>query len=257
MLRWGIAAAAATPFLGLGTWQSMRYFAKVERIQEEEAALAASPVDVAGVLDGSVRPAAARKVQGEFRMHHDRSAFVGPRPPPASMPSAMRGQLGSSDRLGFLLVTPISASASPSAFGLLVRGWVPHSVRDSAVRDGLGRLGELVDASQTPGSQWTLATRKEESLSSLAPGAGMQVDPTTRGTTFLQTAKVASLCGVPADSPLLEAVALAPGVAGWPFHRDIHSLHSHFVTPATHIGYAVTWYGLAIAAAAIVLRLRR
>ncbi|DBA82252.1 hypothetical protein WJX79_003765 [Trebouxia sp. C0005] len=228
----------------LGTWQIVRRHSKIELVEARTAALKGTGVELNEL---SVKPAEFTRVhiQGEF--DHERSIYVGPRPR-SSMGSAING---------FMLVTPLHSDDWNRPV-LVNRGWVPSTWRSDA------QFRQQWDTSGTVSLE--AVTRVSEDPSSFVP----QNNPKTGEWFWIDIPAMAAALGLPADTPLVEAVSVAgeqPASSGspttmdvmglrttrplneesYPITRSVSELMTFKVTPNDHRNYALTWYTLSAA----------
>jgi surfeit locus 1 family protein len=215
-----VALPVLLVLLGLGTWQLRRLAWKTELLARIDAAEAAPPVPL-----GAAPPAPYAKLVVAGRFRHDREALLG---------IEMRG-----GAMGARLLTPLERGGGRPAL-LVDRGWVPIAQRGGGglLQDD-GRIarpeGEVPVVGYVRPPQprgWVSATD----------------DPARRRFFTFDPAAIGAALGLGAVEPFgLVALAGADGAAG------------ALPAPATatprptnpHLGYAVTWYGLAFALVAV------
>ncbi|DBB15985.1 TPA: hypothetical protein ACH3X3_003354 [Trebouxia sp. C0006] len=228
----------------LGTWQIVRRQSKVELVEARTAALQGAGVELNEL---SVKPAEFTRVhiQGEF--DHESSIYVGPRP---------RSSMGSATN-GFMLVTPLHSDEWNRPV-LVNRGWVPSTWRsDTQFRQQWETSGTV---------SLEAVTRVSEDPSSFVP----QNNSKTGEWFWIDIPAMATALGLPADTPLAEAVSIAdqqPASNGspttmdvlglrtnrplneesYPITRSVSELMTFKVTPNDHRNYALTWYTLSAA----------
>lgn len=223
-----LAALAVLPvllaLLGLGTWQAQRLAWKADLLARLEAMEAAPPVPL-DALAGPPEPYAKLAAAGRFL--HGREALLG---------FAVRH-----GRMGAHLLTPLEREGGRRPALLVDRGWVPLAP-DGAAPDpaaGIARPeGEVtVIGYARPGQarEWVSPTD----------------DPARRRFFVFDPVTIGAALGLPAVEPF-GLVALAEGDA---------PARGPFPVPATalprptnpHLGYAITWYGLALALVLVFL----
>ncbi len=202
--------------LVLGTWQVQRLHWKEALIAERAAAYAAAPVAVALIADTSAIPEFSRvRATGVF--DHGREMLLDPR--------SFRGQPGAH------VLTPLGLDGG----GVLLvdRGWVPRVFRDPATRPAgqvAGRV-EVIGILRTDG-------RKSDWIPDNQPDKGNWY--------YVDIARMAARAGLAGVRPWFVEAGPAPNPGGWP--RGGHTLTP---LPNNHLGYILTWYGLAVALAVI------
>lgn len=217
--RWATACALAglAALLALGTWQLDRRQWKQALNAERLAALSAPivPIARADALDGTL---AFRRARLHGRFLHEREVHL--------LGKAWRSQGG------VHVLTPLALSGGGVI--LVERGFVPNALR-AAERRPAGQLTDEVAVEgvlrpQPRSGPFTPANRPERSqwywpeLAVLSRALELELAPL-----------------------YLEAGATAnPG--GWPLAGQ-----ASVTLPDNHLGYAITWYGLAATLAAVYL----
>ena len=210
--------------IGLGTWQVQRLHWKEALIETIEARRNAAPVSLAEVEDryrsaGDVDYTPVT-VAGVF--HHDGERhFL----------ATWKGQAG------FFVYTPLELA--DGRFVLVNRGFVPYDLKDASKRPQGQTEGEVTvtGLARNPLS---------EKPSSLVPDN----DPAKNVFYWKDRDAMAASAGLPAGA---EIVALfidadaTPNSGGWPAGGV-----TLIELPNKHLEYAITWYGLAVALAAIM-----
>jgi surfeit locus 1 family protein len=289
---------------GLGCWQSVRYFEKVDQMQARDEELKAPPVPLkrftaaADTADSNTNgsdatkdnnqqqqqqrrqqhePPSFRRVITRGTFDHAREMLVGPRgPPPGALsstgPSSGRSSGGmSSSPQGYYVVTPLRVASGDGADSggnnnntiLVNRGWVPLSyVKQNAGTwsqprgvvqvVGVETLTEQpkflspVHDARTPNQLlWFDRAALEERTgtgtgTAAAPGHHpLLLTETASGTDG--TAACAAAHGQDPDPVVPVPVVPAPT---FPVRPTAETVGEFKVTPTTHAGYAVTWFGL-------------
>jgi len=215
----------------LGTWQAQRFQWKRELIAAREAAIARpavawrdARVGDAGAEDDDARACEKVRLRGEFA--YEQSMLVGPR----SAPAGSKGASGALAASGFVVVTPFRDAESGQRL-LVNRGWVPRAQADLGTRR-LRPAGE-------PEAFEAVRSASERA------GAFTPDSNAAQGSWFtLDAPAMAAARDLPEDTPLVERI----DAAGDPIvSRNSDSLLVFKVNPATHVGYAATWYGLSAA----------
>jgi surfeit locus 1 family protein len=210
---------ALTLLLSLGTWQVRRLAWKTELIETIAGRSALPPVAVEAALADPVGND-YRHVEARGRYRHDLSFALGA--------VGLRGELGSR------LVTPLELG--DGRLLLVERGWLPDRLLPPATPEALEPRGEVEVAGV---ARWHGADR---------PGAFTPANlPERRRWHWYDLPALAETWG--AELAPMVVVAGGPGALGGlpqplPVHVDL---------PNNHLGYAVTWYGLAVALVAVYL----
>ncbi len=219
---WVAFALAFITLIGLGTWQVYRLQWKTALIAAREAQLALPPIEIANVQD--IDPAAdlawrRARVRGVFL--HDREIYL----------AATRAS-----KVGFDVITPLRLTDGGAL--LVDRGWVPAALRDPAKRA----------EGQIPGPVTVEGVLRQSGRKRwLVPDN----DPVRNYWFWRDLAAMAETAEVNAPPVLLEA-GPAPNPGGWPKGR-----RPTVDLPNNHLGYAITWYLLAIGLAVVFYVWRR
>jgi len=298
--------------LGLGVWQSRRYFEKVGQMAVREEELAADPVPlssftVTAAADGNhpesqqtsaQQSRSFRRVATAGIYDHAREVLVGPRGPPpgalaSSGPTSGRGAGAgmSSSPQGYYVVTPLQIqigdsdgsdsggggrwgwwnkkkrgdsgndSGSAAAATILVnRGWVPMSF----VKQSQGQRQTQKDASNDTNSSntWSRPTgtvtvvgveTPTEQPKFLSPAHDRR---TPNQLLWMDREALEDRTATAGRNPLLLTETSTTATEGstssssssssssFPVRPSAETVGEFKVTPATHAGYAVTWFGL-------------
>lgn len=211
------AAVGVALLLALGTWQVQRMQWKADLIQRIEARTAAAPVPLPAAVDDpdawEYRPV---RVRGTFL--HDREMMIAGR--------TLRGQAG------WHVVVPLLREDGGGAV-LVNRGFVPHERRAPADRaqaavpgvvevTGLGRVGGRVSFLQPPNR------------------------PAENTWFWYELDAMAAHAGVGRVQPVVVEADATPNPGGLPVGgQTVLSIRNE------HLTYALTWYSLALALAAM------
>jgi cytochrome oxidase assembly protein ShyY1 len=261
--------SAAVATCGLGTWQLQRYQWKHELVARRRRMQEHVPVAL-----GEARGEPYERVRCEGTFEYDQSMLVGPRSAPAS--AAQQGQSALSPT-GFVVVTPFTDRRSGRRI-LVNRGWIPRNrpelaaaVSEDVVAPAMpatpaapiasfwgwglfGSAGAPVAAAQGPLD--AAADAAADAVVSFEGVIGVDEDggtftPTDAKATqstkmfFAVNAKtMARAKGLPDDTFLVDRV----GGPGPLVSKSLESMLNFKVHPATHLGYAATWYGISVAA---------
>ncbi len=203
-------------FVGLGIWQLERLEWKRELIVQRTAAIAAEPLDLG---DGPLadRDFVKLRIGGRFRHELEIHLVAPPR----------RG------RSGYHVLTPLQPADGGSAI-LVDRGWIPEHLKGpDARRDGQvsGRRTVVGIARVPPQPNWFTPDNRSQS------NVWYWVD--------LET--IERLRGVDLRPFVVEADA-TPNPGGHPLGGQ-----TRFELPNAHLGYAMTWFGLAAGLVAVYI----
>lgn len=213
-------------FIGLGTWQVQRLFWKLSLIARVESRIHADPVPPPAPAQWgavSTEKDEYRRVAATGTFEHGKSVLV----------QAVTERGG-----GFWLLTPLHLSVSSTV--LVNRGFLPADRRDPAAR----AAGEIVAGPVTV----TGLLRISE------PGGAFlrSNDPANERWYSRDVAAIARAKGLGSVAPYFIDADATPNPGGLPVGglTVIRFRNSHLV-------YALTWYGLAVMAAAATITLRR
>lgn len=240
---------------GLGTWQTKRYWDKIQLIQERQDDLQQEPVTEFKLKDilhqqQSSKKNSCQQLQLHGRFDHQHEFLVGPRgPPPGAF--ADGGGMSSSPQ-GFYVITPLKLAITGETV-LVNRGWVPRAMvvpdrrrshNNTATTNDLlqwerpdtTQLVAVPSRAETPTFSWLVPQHDFESQ----PPRLYWYDPAA----MLQAA------GVSHKQPSLMVTAVQQQQKQklqLPLRPSVEHVGDFKVTPATHVGYAATWYGLSLA----------
>lgn len=248
-----VFGALVATTVGLGTWQSVRYFWKVDVIEKRKKDLEMPPIDLTTEHVDNINSAemGVRRVSLEGVFDYSKEVRIKPRPPPKGIPPKCIPRTGNS---GYLLIAPL---VRPDGQRILVlRGWwgvdpqnprkaswwhpaTPEDIRSTVRVEGVLKEGE------NPGA--FAVAHPDEARGEFA---------------WMDLPAIAKYCGATegANGPILvEAIRPPPERAGeYPFTKIAANLAETYVMPMTHIVYAGTWYTLAAAGTALTyLRFRK
>ncbi|MCO5063220.1 MAG: SURF1 family protein [Rhizobiaceae bacterium] len=218
------AAVAFAILVGLGTWQVQRLHWKEALISDIESRIAAAPKPLAEIErqlseTGNVDYQPVR-LSGTFVHEGERHFFT-----------TWQGETG------FNVYTPLKLSDDRIIF--VNRGFVPYDLKDATKRQQ-GEVGGTVEITG-------LARNRLDAK----PGMFLpENDPAKNIFYWKDLDAMAATSGLPPDSRLLPFFVDAddaPVPGGWP-----HGGATIIDLPNSHLQYAITWYGLAAALAAVV-----
>ncbi len=209
---WVAVVLALALMVGLGVWQLYRLQWKTELIATRESQLALPPIDITGdpgALDPSALGFRRARARGVFL--HDREIYL----------AATRG-----GKVGFDVITPLRLAGGGGII-LVDRGWVPAGLRDPARR----AEGQVAGPVAVEGILRPAGIKRW-----LTPDN----DRARNYWFWRDLAAMAEAAGVEA-APVLLVAGPTPNPGGWPKGRA-----ARVDLPNNHLGYAVTWFLLAI-----------
>jgi len=227
---------------GLGTWQAKRYFEKIEQVEKREKELALPPIALerdakCSIDEHGIRGHRPIVVSGKFR--HEDEILVGPRGPPlgalaASGPNSGRSSGGmSSSPQGFYCLTPFERSNNMGTV-VVNRGWIPRSYiqQNAAWQRPTGKVTLVGVASKTEQPRFMSPPHSDIESNQLLwfDREAIEARTKTKGMEPLLMTETISGSNTGADGP--------------PFKPSKESVGEFKVTPATHFGYGLTWFGL-------------
>jgi Uncharacterized conserved protein len=259
---------------GLGCWQAQRYFEKIEQVKQREEELSQDPVELGKnvvctreeMSYGNINTNSSSQqqqqkqyppdeqkgnsnehkgyrpvyVQGRFR--HQDEILIGPRGPPlgalsASGPNSGRSSGGmASSPQGYYCLTPFERR---NGMGTIIvnRGWIPRShVQENTAwsrpNDEMVLVG-IVSKTEQPRLFSPVHSAKDPKQLLWFDRNAIEEKTKTAGSHPVLLTEVRN------TSDQSKEVANGP-----PFKPSKESVGEFKVTPATHAGYAVTWFGL-------------
>lgn len=242
---------------GLGTWQTKRYFEKIQLIQERQNALQKEPVTQFNLQEIQQQPNNFCQLRLHGRFDHRHEFLVGPRgPPPGALPETAAGV--SSAPQGYFVLTPLKLSTTGETV-LVNRGWVPRAMVIPDNRRSPSNNNNNTSNTKNDLLQWerpetvdlvAVPSRPETPKSLLVAQHDFQVTP-PRLFWYDQVAMQAA-AGLPLEPPTLMVTAVqqqqqSHDRSQLPLRPPVERVGDFKVTPATHVGYATTWYGLSLA----------
>lgn len=211
---YGFALFAVLGVVGLaalGTWQLVRLSEKEALIANRLAMLARPPLDLAR-LKNVPADIAYRRVVVRGIFLHDRELRVGPR--------SHDGQPG------WQVITPLRR-ADGGGIVLVDRGWVPDSRKDPKTRPEGQVKGPVT---------LTGFVRRVTPHGAFVPDN----DPARGDWYWVDPAAMAAQLGLSGVAPYWIVASSASGRRGGPVGADAPAM-----PPNNHLGYAITWFGLA------------
>ena len=247
---------------GLGTWQTQRYFEKIRLMEERQKDLKKAPVREFNVQEIQQHSNNFCQLQLEGRYDHRHEFLVGPRgPPPGALPDTAAGGISSAPQ-GYFVMTPLVLTKTGETV-LVNRGWIPRAMvvpdrRSSTMtRSASTTSGSSSSSSPSDWMKWdrpetttnlvAVPARAEKPKSLLVAQHDFECDP-PRLFWYDQVAMQAA-AGLPLEPPVLlvTAVQQPDQRSQLPLRPPVEHVGDFKVTPAIHVGYATTWYGLSLA----------
>mmetsp|Transcript_18980 Transcript_18980/g.41352 ORF Transcript_18980/g.41352 Transcript_18980/m.41352 type:complete len:355 (+) Transcript_18980:86-1150(+) len=256
---------------GLGVWQSRRYFEKIDQVERRELELAADPVELDrftiaaadaanddddddNIDEDTTEDSAAARTTASYRrlitrgeFMHDDEVLVGPRGPPpgalaSSGPSSGRSSGGmASSPQGYFVITPMRCSDGRGTI-LVNRGWVPMSYykQDVPWSRPAGTVAVVGVETKTEQPKFLSPEHDKRNPKTLLWMDRVAIEETT-GTKGLAPLLLTETIVVNNDEPSGNDAPL------FPVRPNAETVGEFKVTPFTHAGYAVTWFGLSSA----------
>uniref|UniRef100_A0A7S1GK23 SURF1-like protein n=1 Tax=Cyclophora tenuis TaxID=216820 RepID=A0A7S1GK23_CYCTE len=216
----------------MGCWQTQRYFEKVVAIEQREKDLAIAPEPLDDTQPQGLR---RRLAEGEFL--HNREILVGPRGPPpgalaSSGPSAGRSGGGMSvSPQGYFVITPFRTVSGQIV--MINRGWIPRHFPDGGV--------SWEKTSGTVGV--TVVPSKGEEPRFMTPEHNFDKSPPRFF--WMDKKTLEEIAEVPqGQGILLKQVGDGQEKSTFPILPPLETIGEFKTTPAVHVGYAFTWFGL-------------
>mmetsp|Transcript_19607 Transcript_19607/g.29779 ORF Transcript_19607/g.29779 Transcript_19607/m.29779 type:complete len:265 (-) Transcript_19607:635-1429(-) len=236
---------------GLGSWQSQRYFEKIEQMKEREIDLLREPIvyDPASATTKDDKASFRKQlIRGQFR--HAQELLIGPRgPPPGALaadgPTSGRSGGGmSSGPQGYYVVTPFELKDANKTVILMNRGWIPRHFPEHDV--DYDHPQGVVDVVAVPS--------QGENPRFMMPPHNFSKRPPR-----LYWMDVETMHDVTGDANgLFVAVGNTDAEEEerrYPVKPSPSTVGEFKISPFTHAGYAFTWYGLAAAGVVMTRRL--
>lgn len=222
----GVASAAAFAVLvSLGFWQVQRLAWKTGLIVRIEAGLAAAPVPLSEIAIALARGHDAdwRKAEAHGRFRHDLERHL---------------YDIESGRAGYRVLTPLESAGGPVVW--VDRGFVPEERKQPASRAAgqlAGDIGVTGLVRVPPPARPTFVPANE-------PGRNIWYWPDLAA---MGTGATPPLAGT--VLPVILEASGPPPPGGWPRPRQ----RTQADIPNNHLGYALTWFGLAAALAGVYI----
>lgn len=241
--------------LYLGTWQTQRYFWKVNLIERHERKMKEKPVSLEQLpafkdLNASEKQFEEELAEYEFTkirtegvFDHNNEQLLGLRKPPEEdFPTT------DSKKFGYYLITPLKTKEGQTL--LVNRGWVP--------REGLDRAKRPIGSCALCG-----VIRKPEKKPSLySQRHALSKDGENQFWVWLNSNNILRHLGIHQNNTLIidqvpcntnNEPSFMRSETDYPRIKS-QSDHGFPITPEKHAGYAVTWFGLASALSLITIR---
>ncbi len=225
LLAPGLASLVALAILlSLGVWQLERKAWKEDLIAQIDARAHGEP----GEIVPEARWPDWRKEEDEFRRVRLAGTFLHDKEVPVhGLMSAQRG----SPVQGYHLFTPLRLAGG--GIVMVNRGFVPTDLRDPARRDEKPPAGEVT---------LTGLVRAPETRGLFMP----ENDPARDRWFIRDLAEMAGARGIERVAPFWVDMAPTPNATGWPRPGQ-----TRLAIPNNHLGYAFTWFGIALALVAV------
>jgi surfeit locus 1 family protein len=215
-----VTLAMLAVLIGLGVWQLQRLEWKLDLIARMESGIAAAPVPLdAALANQNLTELEWRPVTVRGRFLHDKENYL----------YATEFDLG----LGVHVITPLAQDDGNAV--LVDRGWVSSTDMDPSRREA----GQI----EGPVTLTGLVRLKAE-LNPYAPGA----DAAKRLWYTRDPEGMAGMAGVRLVAPLVVVANGESAVSGGPRFPGYR-----INLPNSHLQYALTWFGLALALVAVYL----
>jgi len=259
---------------GLGCWQSRRYFDKVSKMDERRLELYEEPIR--GYDPSAPKSFRKRLLRGRFR--HQQEILIGPRgPPPGALastgPSSGRseGGMGSGPQ-GYFVISPFelcnddddddtNTGLGTTKTLLLNRGWIPRHYPEKQIPydhpEGIVDILAVVGKGENPRfmmppHDWNKTPPRLYwfDQETIEEATGMTEDDDTNAITNGEdssstTTKRGILIQVRPNED--EGEENTQKYVSFPVAPPADTVGEFKVAPATHAGYAFTWYGLSLA----------
>ena len=205
----------------LGVWQLQRLEWKEGLIADVEARIHEPAVPLAEALPLGLEAAEWRKVRVEGRFLHEYEAYL--------------FAVGEAGQAGLHVVTPLELAEREGGIVLVDRGFIPEALRDPVTRasaqyPGIVTLEGVLRAPQTPNAFTPAPDTQRRVWYARDPQA------------------MAAASNLSLVAPLMIDADATPNPGGWP--RGGQTI---IAFPNSHLSYAITWFGLALALLAVYL----
>jgi len=252
-----VFSAICLSTFGLGVWQVKRYYWKIDLIEsikqashEEPGVLKSSTVQASssGRLDGL--DGKVMTITGHF--DHGSELTLGPRSAPVSL-LGYAAQGMATNPQGYYIITPFiiedGEDQCKDTVIFVNRGWVPKSEVNYDRPSGSTTISCVIGNEEKAG---TFAPKNDPKSKNLL---WLERKAILNGTTMTSLDYPAVLAECvneneeekTADKTPFDKKQKSGVVQKFPFAKHLSDLQDQYVTPSTHIVYAVTWFSLAVA----------
>lgn len=188
------------------------------------------------LLDETLKNCKGQRIQLKGKYLHDKEILLGPRSAPAGLFGAGAQGLASNPQ-GYYIITPLKRSDGTILF--INRGWIPINMKE-----------------------WNKPSKEIEIVAIISETEKKAAFTPENSTTsnkllWLEAStllEITKLKGIAEPILIFEEINTNNSVdinnnntIEYPAARKIDFIDSHYVTPATHFVYAITWFSLAIA----------
>jgi len=171
-----------------------------------------------------------QRIQLKGTFLHDKEVLLGPRSAPPGLFGAAAQGLASNPQ-GYYIITPLKRSDGTILF--IMRGWIPMNMKEWNKPNNEVEIVAIVSETERKARFTPENNINSNKLLWL------------EGSSLLDITK---LKGIAEPLLILEEInAIENSVIEYPACRRSDTLDAHYVTPATHFVYAVTWFSLAFA----------
>jgi len=242
---------------GLGCWQTKRYLWKVDVMDEQRKRYLQEPETIpeGGGMDQHhvaelVQSLKGRRISVTGTFLHDKEVLIGPRSAPAGLIGTAAQGLAINPQ-GYYVITPLQRGDGTVFF--INRGWVPLS---SVVGGGAGRNEVFGANSNAKVNVWD-RPKGTTSVSTVVSGGEVVGrfspvnNPSTKKLFWIEPKALVEATGLQnfaLPTIILESVEYDDvPVTFYPANRRLKHLDEQYITPMTHLVYAVTWFSLSLA----------
>jgi len=229
----GIAVFSAISLTaaGLGVWQTQRYQWKVDLIENAKKKDKEDSTDASLIIDSDRLRYVGQKVHLTGTFQHDKEITLGLRSPPVGMFGPAAQGLASNPQ-GYYVITPLVTSDGQVFF--VNRGWIPRNLRQWSRPSGFVHITGIVTEAEQGGMFAPENSPKTGRLLWLDERALLAAtDHTELSQAFL------------VDAITTNNNSGKEGSDEFPKPKPADTAHEHYVQPATHAVYAITWFSLA------------
>lgn len=223
LLPWIFISAVVGVLVGMGSWQMERLKWKNELMAKYEAGLEQPPIMLSKIPSEELTQNTYRRTVFSGTYMHDKEIHLGGR--------RWHG------KTGYQILTPMLVK--DGRIFLVNRGWIPFELKDLAERE---------DALPATGAH-TAVIRTAKQAQLFTP----ENHPEKNFWFTVDFDHIERVTGVKAEPVMLEVIEVEPNLDNFPIPADGVRVFRN-----DHLGYALTWYLLALAALVMfVIRIRR